>query len=331
MKRTLWCSTALALGLCTWTAQGQQNDNPNPNNNQQNPAAQSQPNNNRNDNNRNNDNRNNNTNNDNRNDNNRNNNQPNAVRGGNTNGQAGTTNSQPNVITNTNPPAANVQAPNTNVSTNTGVNTTTGAAVQAGTAGAAVGAQATNATGTQINGRVVRMGQNQFVVQGVNGQQYTFYTNPQTSYWMNNNPAQWSNLQVGSNVSTWYTPQNGQYTVNRVQLYPAGAAFPPSPQNVVVPDTNPAPAPTAVAPAPAAAAQQVYEGTFVRMINQNQMLIRTSDGKDVIVNVTPQTNVTYDSQPATVSTFQPGYPVRVNYYEDNGRPYARGILGLRRR
>lgn len=325
MKRTMWCSAALALGLCTWTAQGQQNDNPNPNNAQQNPAAQSQPNNNRN---------NNNASNNNRNDTNRNNNQPSA-------NQAGTNNSQPNVNTNAqapntnanvnaNPPAANVQAPNVNAN----VNANPGAAVQAGTAGAAVGAQAANAAGTLINGRIVRMGQNQYVVQGVNGQQYTFYTNPQTSYWMNNNPAQWSNLQVGSNVSTWYTPQNGQYQVNRVQLYPAGAAFPPAPQNAVVPAGNPAPAPGAVAPAPAVAAPatpQVYEGTFVRMVNANQMLIRTSDGKDVIVNVTPQTNVTYDSQPATVSTFQPGYPVRVNYYEDNGRPYARGILGLRRR
>jgi len=236
---------------------------------------------------------------------------------------------QPQTTQPTNPAATQNQNPNTNPQVqpqNTQVNqipnqnSQPNVNAQPGTAGAAVGAQANTAqtSGTMVNGRVVRTGQDQFVVQGADNQQYTFYTNPQTSYWLNNNPAQFSNLQVGSSVSTWYVPQGNRYFVNRVNLLPAGGAV-PAPETTT---TNAQP----VQPVPVPAGQNSYQGEVVRVAG-NQVVIKTADGKEVIVYTNPQTTYQLNEQPATYTQLQPGVPVNVNYYMQDGRPYARGILG----
>lgn len=330
MKRALWFSSVLASGLIAWTAQAQQND-PNQQQNNQNNNQQAQPQNNQNtnpqsqpQNNRNNDPqnlpRNNNPNNDPQNLP-RNNNQQNLPANTNNNQQA-----QPQNTQNVNPAAANPNLPNTNVQAqpNTGVNVQ--AQPGAANTGVAVGAQANTAQaqgqGTMVQGRILRTAQDQFVVQGADNKQYTFYTNPQTSYWSNNNPIQYSNLQVGSNVSAWYVPQGERYFVNRVNVVPAGGA-------VVAPEAvNPAPAP---APAAPQADANVYQGEVVRLVGQDQVVIRTSDGREIIVYVSPQTTYRLNETPATFTQIQPGVPVRVDYELRNGRPYARGILGRRNR
>jgi len=300
MKRLL-CSS-LALGLLTWTAHGQQtNTQPaqqnqaRPNANVQTPGANVQV-------------------------------QPNAnvqTPGANVQVQPNANAQTPGANVQVRP-NANVQTPGANVQVQPNTNTQPNANVQTGTGGVTVGAQANTAagSGTMINGRIVRTGQDQFVVQGIDNKQYTFYTNPQTRYWMNNNPAQYSNLQVGSNVSTWYVPQGERYYVNRVNLLPAGATFP-------APEAAVEAAPQQVNPAPGAATN-VYQGEIVRVVGQDQVVIRTSDGKEVIVYVNPQTTYRLNEQPATITNLQPGVPVRVDYYMRDNRPYARGILGRRR-
>jgi hypothetical protein len=168
-------------------------------------------------------------------------------------------------------------------------------------------------TGSQLQGQVVSVGNGQFVVRGPNNQNMTFYTNPQTRYFNNNQAAQWSTIQPGTNVTTWYNPgQTGQVYANTIAVVPANAQAVPAPA------------------ANANAAANVYQGQFVRAVGQDQMVIRTADGKEITVYTNPQTTYSLNNQPATFSTFQPGVPVEVNYYLQNGRPYARGILGRRR-
>jgi len=320
MKRSLMCSSALALGLFAWSAQGQQqpaqpgqpgqvanpaqpagasqqNQNPQAQQNQ-NPQAQpnqvaqpnqqAQPNQNPNQ-----------------------QAQPNqgAVQAPNANQQAQP--NQPNQQAQPNQPNANVQ---------TGVQ----GGAQVGAQGAQVGVQggANVGQGTMVNGRIVRTAQDQFVVQGVDNKSYTFYTNPQTRYWMNNNPIQYSGLQVGSNISAWYAPQGERYYVNRVNVLPAGAAFPV--QEATTTQT------TTVDQQANAPNANYYQGEIVRIVGRDQVVIRTSDGKEVIVYVQPQTTYRLEDRAATFTDLRPGTPIRVDYDMRDRRPYARGILGLRR-
>jgi hypothetical protein len=168
-------------------------------------------------------------------------------------------------------------------------------------------------TGTQLRGQVVSVGNGQFVVRGPNNQNMTFYTNQQTKYYTGSQAAQWSAIQPGATVNTWYAPaQTGQTYVNTVAVVPA--------------DAQPA---QPAQPAPAADAN-VYKGEVVRVVGQDQVVIRTTDGKEVSVYVNPQTTYQLNNQPATISQFQAGVPVEVNYTLRDGRPYARGILGRRR-
>ena len=95
--------------------------------------------------------------------------------------------------------------------------------------------------GTMVNGRVIRTGPDQFIVQGADNKQYTFYTSPQTRYWSNNNAIQFSNLQVGSNVSTWYVPQGNRYLVNRVNVLPAAGVAPAGGDNELAKRSNRSP------------------------------------------------------------------------------------------
>jgi len=208
----------------------------------------------------------------------------------------------------------NFQPQNAQTQQSTNVNT------QATTAG-----QAAAGNGTLVNGRIVRTGQDQFIVQGVDNKQYTFYTNPQTTYWSNNNPIQYSNLQVGSNVSAWYVPQGSRYIANRVSIVPANATA-PAPETATTQVQ-----PVQQVPAPQAANATAYQGEVIRLSGNNQVVIRTSDGKEIIVQTTPQTTYQLNEQPATYTQLQPGAPVRVDYYMQDNRPYARGIFGLRRR
>jgi len=183
--------------------------------------------------------------------------------------------------------------------------------------------------GTMVNGRIVRTAQDQFIVQGADNKEYTFYTNPQTRYWSNNNPIQYSNLQVGSSVSAWYVPQGNRYFVNRVNVLPAaGAVAAPAPETTAVQPVQQPVQPVqqpAQVPAPQANAT-TYQGEVIR-VSGNQVIIKTADGKEVTVYTNPQTTYQLNEQPATFTQLQPGVPVTVPYYIQNGQPYARGILG----
>src|SRR5262249_41457816 len=150
-------------------------------------------------------------------------------------------------------------------------------------------------TGTLLHGQVVSTGNGQFIVRGGNGQNMTFYTNPTTRYFNNNQAAQWGAVQPGIWVNAWYgAPQNGQLYANTVAVVPQSTTTT-----------------TQVQPAPAVAT--TYQGQVVRTVGQDQVIIRTADGKEITVFTNPQTTYQLNNQPATFTQLQPGVPVDVNY------------------
>jgi hypothetical protein len=174
------------------------------------------------------------------------------------------------------------------------------------------GAQAApvQGTGTQVRGQVIRSGKDEFVVRGSDNKEMTFRTNPDTRYYSNNKAGRFDDIRVGANINAWYGPaQNDQYYANTVHVLPVEGAT-----TTQVPAGN----------------GTFYEGEVVRVVGNDQVVVKTSDGKEVIVFVNPQTTYQLNDQPATFNQFQPGLPIRVEYSLQNDRPIARGIIGRRR-
>jgi len=167
----------------------------------------------------------------------------------------------------------------------------------------------TNTNGQQLQGQIVQTANDHFIVRTQDGRQVTVYTNPQTRYLQGNNPVQYSNLQAGANISTLYGTQGGRYYANTVTLVPAGGTT------------------TQVAPAQGT----VLQGQVVRVIGTDQVLIRTNDGREIPVYVTPQTTYTFNDQPGQFTNLQPGTPIGVNYNVTDQRHMASRIFGLPRR
>jgi hypothetical protein len=165
-------------------------------------------------------------------------------------------------------------------------------------------------TGTQIRGQVIRSGKDGFVVRGSDNKDMTFRTNPDTRYYSNNKAGRFDDIRVGANINAWYGPgENDQYYANTVHVLPADGAA-----TTQVPAAN----------------GTFYEGEVVRVVGNDQVVVKTSDGKEVIVYVNPQTTYRLNDQPATFNQFQPGLPIRVEYSLQNDRSIAHGIIGRRR-
>jgi hypothetical protein len=161
-------------------------------------------------------------------------------------------------------------------------------------------------TGTQLRGQVIRAGNGEFVVRGSDNKEMTFRTNPQSRYYSNGKAGRFEDIRVGSTINAWYGPaENDQYYANTVDVIPVEGT------------------------APAPANSTFYEGQVVRVVGNDQVVIRTSDGKEVIVFVNPQTTYQLNDQPATFNQFQAGVPIRIEYSMQNDRPIARGIFGRR--
>lgn len=183
-------------------------------------------------------------------------------------------------------------------------------------------------TASQLQGRVISAGNGHFVIQTSDNRQLTVYTNPQTRYLNNNQAANFSDLRAGSNVNFGYTLTDGRYYAGTVNLLPPGG---PAPAQGAVPAPAPAqPAPAVVPPAAPPGPASVLQGEVVRVIGNNQVVVRTADGKEIILYTGPQTTYLYNDQPAVFTDLQPGMAVNANYTVQNGRHLAGRILGRRR-
>jgi hypothetical protein len=123
-------------------------------------------------------------------------------------------------------------------------------------------------------------------------------------------------------VLAWIVPADAQ---GRRRGAPAPAVESPP---AVAPQAVPAqPAPPAVTTQPAPAAQDTtIQGQVVRVIGQNQVVVRTPDGKEMVVNVNPQTAYTLNDRTAQLTDLQPGSNIGVSYYMQDQRPIARRIF-----
>lgn len=156
----------------------------------------------------------------------------------------------------------------------------------------------------QIQGRVIRTGEGSIIVRTPDNRELTLYTNPQTIYRANNRDVRFSDVRVGSDITVGYDMSGNRYLAN----------------NVVVGPYEQVPAQAAVP-----AEGTLVTGRVIRLVGTNEVILQTSDGREVPVYVTPQT--VYQLAPAggAYTDLRPGVDVGVYYDTRDNRFMARRI------
>jgi len=161
----------------------------------------------------------------------------------------------------------------------------------------------------KFRGRIVKVdaATNQIVAKSQDGNEVTLYVQKNGRFMRNGQAITLVNLQVGTVIETQYVERDNHWWVEEV---------------IVVTDN---------AGADQAATDTQIQGTVVRIVGQNQVIIRTKDNKEFTIDLVPQTVYTFDNQPGQFRDIQPGQDIRVQYNTRERRSIASRIFGIRRK
>jgi len=159
----------------------------------------------------------------------------------------------------------------------------------------------------KFRGRVVRVdaANNQIVAKSQDGKEVTLFVQKNGRFLRNGQAVRMADIQVGTIIEAQYLERDNHWWVDEV---------------LIVTDTA----------EPTADGTQL-QGTVVRIVGNNQVIIRTKDNKEVTIDLVPQTVYTFDNQPGQFVDVQPGQDVRVQYNTQNRRSIASRIFGNRRK
>jgi translation initiation factor IF-1 len=168
---------------------------------------------------------------------------------------------------------------------------------------AAVGAPADNANARVFRGRVTKaFNNNQLTVKSQDGKEVVFMTRPNQQLAVTGKFTKIQEIPVGTDVQVTYTEQDNHWFIDSITIAPINA-------------NNDA---------------DSVQGTVVRIVGRDQVVVKTADGKEVTVYVAPQTTYRIDDQPAQFTDFQAGQNVRIVTETRDRRLFGRSILGTRR-
>lgn len=162
----------------------------------------------------------------------------------------------------------------------------------------------------KFRGRIVKVdaATNQIVAKAQDGNEVTLYVQKNGRFMRNGQAITLANIQVGTVIETQYVERDNHWWVEEV---------------IVVTDN--------AAPDQAGTDATQIQGTVVRIVGQNQVIIRTKDNKEFTVDLVPQTVYTFDNQPGQFRDIQPGQDIRVQYNTRERRSIASRIFGNRRK
>ena len=172
-----------------------------------------------------------------------------------------------------------------------------------------VPASGTVQVGTTIRGKILKVqGSEQVVVRTADNKEVFLFVNPTTRYLINGKAGRFADLRVGLEVNAAYAERDSRYIV---ETFTVGTA----------PEAQQLPAGEGT----------LVEGTVLRVVGEDQVIVRTPEKKEVIVYVGPQTKYLIEDQPARFIDFRTGSEVRIYYDVRDRRNMARSILGVRRK
>jgi hypothetical protein len=162
--------------------------------------------------------------------------------------------------------------------------------------------------GTKIQGHIVRVqGTDRFVIRTADKREVILHVNPQTRFLLNERAARFEDLREGAEINAVFDVVEDRNLVSSVIITPGGA----------------------VEAVPAA---EIVEGTVLRVIEpDNQIVIRTARGKEMILVAGPKTTFTLDDRTVRLTDFRPGMAVKVNFDVKGQRNMMRSVVNMPRR
>jgi hypothetical protein len=158
--------------------------------------------------------------------------------------------------------------------------------------------------GTRIQGHVVRVqGSDRIVVRTADKREVILHTNPQTRFLLNERVARFADLREGVEINALFDVMGERNLASAVTIIPA-----------------------------ATPAADIVEGTIVRVIEpDNQIVVRTAAGKEVILLADERTKLTMDDRSVRLADFRPGTAVRVHFDVRNQKNMARSVMTMPKR
>jgi translation initiation factor IF-1 len=153
-----------------------------------------------------------------------------------------------------------------------------------------------------IEGQVVKIvGQDQVMIKTADGKEFLVSVTPQTKYVLTAKGGTFVDLKPNAVIGVQYTPQNQLNVATEI------------------------------------VSLERTEGQIVRVVGKDQLVIKTADGKEVVVYVSPETKYQLAATtpaPATpppvptFTTLQPGWPVSVYTQQNVVRtgPFGRRVI-----
>jgi len=157
----------------------------------------------------------------------------------------------------------------------------------------------------QIEGRILQVGSDHLVVRTRGNEQMTVHVRPQTRLLMRNKVIRLTDLRVGADVAVVAVPESDRLFADTVTL-------------------------VAEEPVPAEEGTLV-EGEIVRVIGEDQVLVRTAERKEVIVFVEPRTTYLLNDQPARFTDLRAGVTINAHVNVRDGRHTAHRVIVRPRR
>ena len=153
----------------------------------------------------------------------------------------------------------------------------------------------------RVRGKITKVeGTDRIVVRTQENKDVILVANPQTRFTINGKAGRFADLRVGNEIDVVYLVQDNVNVVNTVlvgDLEPADATF--------------------------------VEGTVLRVVGEDQIVIRDRADKEVIVFVNPQTKFLIDERPVRLVDFRQGANVRINVDTRDNRTWARTVTSVK--
>jgi hypothetical protein len=153
----------------------------------------------------------------------------------------------------------------------------------------------------RVRGKITKVeGTDRIVVRTQDNKDVILVANPQTRFTINGKAGRFADLRVGNEIDVAYLVQDNVNVVNTVlvgDLEPADATF--------------------------------VEGTVVRVVGEDQIVVRDRADKEVIVFVNPQTRFLIDERPVRLVDFRQGANVRINVDTRDNRTWARTVTSVK--
>jgi len=150
---------------------------------------------------------------------------------------------------------------------------------------------------------------NQFVVRTPDDNLVTIHVQKTARFLRDGQAVRVVDVAIGAVIETDFVERDGRRWVEEVIIVPDNAGLPTPP----VADAN------------------EVQGVVVRVVGQNQVIIRTNDNKEVTVELAPQTVYTFNNQPVQLSDIQAGQDLRIVYDTRDRRSIASRIFVVRRK